>query len=305
MTSFVVGGVPEPMNLPWQLAVSDGTFAHEQLDVEWVDQPGGTGAIAAALVCSVPSTPPTILTEGAIAAIVNGAHLRICSLWVQSPLIWGVHVAGHSSAHTIHDFAPVRFAVSRLGSGSHLMAYLLAARDGFRLGPDQLVVVGDIDGARAALREDRADVFLWEKYVTSPLVHRGEFRRIDTIDTPWPSFAIAAHVDTVASRARDLDRLIVVAQRAADRFAKHSSASAPDRVALRPHSTRCGRVARRLPFRRYHRGAGRACRRRAGPPPARRCHNLEAARRRDRCLTRWTTLRPGPSGPSARTSIAA
>jgi sulfonate transport system substrate-binding protein len=225
MTSFVVGGVPEPMNLPWQLAVSDGTFAHEQLDVEWVDQPGGTGAIAAALSARTLDAA-TILTEGAIAAIVNGAHLRICSLWVQSPLIWGVHVAGRSSAHTIHDFAPVRFAVSRLGSGSHLMAYLLAARDGFRLGPDQLVVVGDIEGARGALRENRADVFLWEKYVTSPLVHRGEFRRIDTIDTPWPSFAIAAHVDTVASRTRDLDHLIVVAQRAADRFAKHSNASA-------------------------------------------------------------------------------
>ena len=225
MTSFVVGGVPEPMNLPWQLAVANGTFANEHLDVEWVDQPGGTGAIADALSDRTIDAA-TILTEGAIAAIVNGAHLRICSLWVKSPLIWGVHVAGHSHARRIHDFAPVRFAVSRLGSGSHLMAYLLAARDGFRLGPDQLVVVGNIDGARAALRENRADVFLWEKYVTSPLVHSGEFRRIDTIDTPWPSFAIAAHVDTVAARTRDLDHLIVVAQRAANDFAKHSSASA-------------------------------------------------------------------------------
>jgi sulfonate transport system substrate-binding protein len=173
MTSFVVGGVPEPMNLPWQLAVSDGTFATAQLDVEWVDQPGGTGAIAAALTDRTLDAA-TILTEGAIAAIVNGADLRICSLWVQSPLIWGVHVAGHSAARTVHDFEPVRFAVSRLGSGSHLMAYLLAARAGFRLRAEQLVVVGDIAGARAALGENRADVFLWEKYVTSPLVHRGE-----------------------------------------------------------------------------------------------------------------------------------
>jgi len=224
-TSFVVGGVPEPMNLPWELAIADSTFANERLAVEWVDQPGGTGAIATALSERTIDVA-TILTEGAIAAIVNGADLRICSLWVQSPLIWGVHVAGHSTARTIHDIEPVRFAVSRLGSGSHLMAYLLAARDGFRLGADQLVIVGDIDGARAALREDRADVFLWEKYVTSPLVHRGEFRRIDTIDTPWPSFAIAVHVDTLASRARDLDHLIVVAQRAAAHFARSPDATA-------------------------------------------------------------------------------
>ena len=210
------------MNLPWQLAVADGTFANAQLSVEWVDQPGGTGAIAAALSEHMLDAA-TILTEGAIAAIVNGAELRIFSLWVQSPLVWGIHVAGHRTVRTILDFEPVRFAVSRLGSGSHLMAYLLAARDGFRLSADQLVVVGDIDGARAALREDRADVFLWEKYVTSPLVQRGEFRRIDTIDTPWPSFAIAAHVDTLDSRARELHHLILVAQRAAARFSRHPS----------------------------------------------------------------------------------
>ncbi|MEO8693799.1 MAG: ABC transporter substrate-binding protein [Acidimicrobiales bacterium] len=223
--SFVVGGVPEPMNLPWQLAVANGTFADAQLDVEWVDQPGGTGAIADALSDRTLDAA-TILTEGAIAAIVNGADLRICSLWVQSPLIWGVHVAGHSTARTIHDFEPVRFAVSRLGSGSHLMAYLLAARDGFGLRPEQLVVVGNIDGARAALRENRADVFLWEKYVTSPIVHAGEFRRIDTIDTPWPSFAIAAHADTIAARDHDLDHLIVVAQRVATEFAEQPTARA-------------------------------------------------------------------------------
>ena len=189
-TSFVVGGVPEPMNLPWELAIADSTFANERLAVEWVDQPGGTGAIATALSERTIDVA-TILTESAIAAIVNGADLRICSLWVQSPLIWGVHVAGHSTARTIHDIEPVRFAVR---DSVRIASHGLPTRRPGRLldpGADQLVIVGDIDGARAALREDRADVFLWEKYVTSPLVHRGEFRRIDTIDTPWPSFAIA------------------------------------------------------------------------------------------------------------------
>jgi ABC-type nitrate/sulfonate/bicarbonate transport system substrate-binding protein len=224
MTRFVVGGVSEPMNLPWERAIADGTFTRAGLTVNWVDQPGGTGAIAGALAEGTLDAA-TILTEGAVAAIVKGAPLRIHSLWVQSPLVWGVHVAGRSTASAIRDFDPVRFAVSRLGSGSHLMAYLLAARDGVRLTADQLVVVGDIDGARAALREGRADVFLWEKYVTSPLVQRGEFRRIDTIATPWPSFAIAAHADTIATRRRDLDHLIATARQAALRFEANPSAA--------------------------------------------------------------------------------
>jgi ABC-type nitrate/sulfonate/bicarbonate transport system substrate-binding protein len=224
-SSFVVGGVPEPMNLPWLLSIADGTFADAGIAVEWIDQPGGTGAIAKALTDRRLDVA-TILTEGAVAAIVNGADLRICSLWMPSPLLWGIHIAGHSTARTIHDIEPVRFAVSRLGSGSHLMAYLLAARDGFQLAPAQLVVVGDIDGARAALREDRADVFLWEKYVTSPLVHSGEFRRLDVIATPWPSFAIAVHTTTLTARAYELDRLIVTAQQAAGRFSRDPDAGA-------------------------------------------------------------------------------
>jgi ABC-type nitrate/sulfonate/bicarbonate transport system substrate-binding protein len=188
-------------------------------------EPGGTGAIATAL-SERRLDVATILTEGAVAAIVNGADLRICSLWMPSPLLWGIHVAGNSTARTIHDIDPVRFAVSRLGSGSHLMAYLLAARDGFRLLPTQLVVVGDINGARDALRDGRADVFLWEKYVTSPLVHSGEFRRLDVIATPWPSFAIAVHTETLTSRANELDRLIATAQQAAGRFSRDTDAGA-------------------------------------------------------------------------------
>jgi len=222
-SGFVVGGVPEPMNLPWLQSIADGTFANAGIDVEWIDEPGGTGAIAKAL-SDRRLDVATILTEGAVAAIVNGADLRICSLWMPSPLLWGIHVAGHSAARTIHDIDPVRFAVSRLGSGSHLMAYLLAARDGFGLQPAQLVVVGDIDGARAALRDGRADVFLWEKYVTSPLVHSGEFRRLDVIATPWPSFAIAVHTDTLLSRADELDRLIGTALQAAGRFSRDREA---------------------------------------------------------------------------------
>jgi ABC-type nitrate/sulfonate/bicarbonate transport system substrate-binding protein len=222
---FVVGGVTEPMNRPWELAIADGSFAGAGLDVRWVDQPGGTGAIATALTQRTLDAA-TVLTEGAIAAIVNGAPLRIHSLWVQSPLVWGIHVSGLSTATTIRDFVPVRFAVSRLGSGSHLMAYLLAARDGVPLTTDQLVVVGDIDGARAALRDGRADVFLWEKYVTSPLVHRGEFRRLDTMPTPWPSFAIAAHVDTIDTRRASLDDLVAAARTAAHRFETDPSAGA-------------------------------------------------------------------------------
>lgn len=44
-----VGGVPEHFNLPWHLAIDENAFDDLGIDVEWVDFPGGTGAIMAAL----------------------------------------------------------------------------------------------------------------------------------------------------------------------------------------------------------------------------------------------------------------
>ena len=178
------------MNLPWRQAIERGWFAKAGLRVEWRDEPGGTGALVAALNAGEIDAA-TILTEGAVAGIVAGGSFRLVALWLASPLEWGIHTRG-GAARELREFTRPRYAVSRLGSGSHLMAFLLEASEGRRAEPDQFVVVGNLDGARAALRDRRADLFLLERYMTSPLVRAGEFNRIGSIPTPWPSFAAAA-----------------------------------------------------------------------------------------------------------------
>ncbi len=52
-------------------------------------------------------------------------------------------------------------------------------------------VVGDVDGAIAALEEGRAGYFMWEHFTTKPLVDKGIFRRIADCPTPWSCFVIA------------------------------------------------------------------------------------------------------------------
>ncbi|MFM7765118.1 MAG: hypothetical protein ACKO6I_05600, partial [Sphingomonadales bacterium] len=82
-----------------------------------------------------------------------------------------------------------RFAVSRLQSGSHLMAKFFANREaGITLSDEPFVITQHIDGTRKTLAEGNADYFLWEKYMTSIWVDNGEFRQISEITAPWPAF---------------------------------------------------------------------------------------------------------------------
>lgn len=186
-----VGGVPEHFNLPWLLAISEGRFAELELDVEFIEFPGGTGDIMAALE-SGEIDLATPLTEGAVTAIANGNASTLISIWVDSPLLWGVHVAGDSPISSIAEAAGKRFAISRFGSGSELMSRVMAEDHGWALNDDSWVVVGGLDGALTALPEGSADVFLWNMSMTQPHIDDGTFKRVGVFPTPWPSFAIAA-----------------------------------------------------------------------------------------------------------------
>ncbi len=200
-TSLRVGGVPEHFNLPWRRGVERGVFADAGLDVTWVDEPSGTGALTAA-VGNGDLDVALVLTEGAVSAIGNGLDARIVGTWVASALHWGVHVAASSAITSWGDLGGEgqRFAISRFGSGSHLMAHVLASERGFELSDDDFVIVNNIDGAERALLAGEADVFLWERAMTAPLVRAGSFRRIGIQPTPWPCFVAIAKPE-LAQRA--------------------------------------------------------------------------------------------------------
>ena len=190
-TTVRVGGVPEHFNLPWLSAIERASFDDLGVTVEWIDSPGGTGAIMSALA-EGEIDMATPLTEGAITAIANGNPSKLVSMWVESPLLWGVHVAGSSKAQTIDDVQGQRFAISRFGSGSELMTRVLADDLGWELTDDSWVPVGNLDGALAALPNGEAEVFLWNLSMTQPHVTDGTFKRVGVLPTPWPSFAVAA-----------------------------------------------------------------------------------------------------------------
>ena len=184
-------GVPEHFNLPWHMAIEEGAFAERGIELNWTDIPEGTGKM-----CQMLQNEETdlaiILTEGVVMSITEGNPARIVQEYIASPLQWGIHVGAESKYQKIEDLKGTKAAISRFGSGSHLMAFVHAQQEGWEIANLQFEVVNNLDGAVTALKSGEADYFMWEHFTTKPLVDNGTFRRISDCPTPWPCFVIAA-----------------------------------------------------------------------------------------------------------------
>ncbi|UOB17450.1 substrate-binding domain-containing protein [Abyssalbus ytuae] len=190
MKTVTIAGVPEHFNLPWHLAVEDGYFERRGIHINWIDVPEGTGKMCKMLRFGE-SDIAVILTEGIIKDIIEGNPSRIVQTYVQSPLVWGIHVAGKSQYNSVSDLENKKAAISRFGSGSHLMAYVNAQNEGWNSSTLNFEIVNNLDGAIQALANGEADYFMWEHFTTKPVVDKGIFKRVGDCPTPWPCFVIA------------------------------------------------------------------------------------------------------------------
>lgn len=200
-------GVPEHFNLPWLLAIDDGAFRDAGLDIEWTDAPGGTGEMSQALFHG-DTDLALLLTEGAVNSILTGNDCSIHSIYVDSPLVWGVF-AGHEADADL-DIGKAPFIVSRYYSGSHLMGFVYADQHGRRVTRDDFTPVGGIAGAVEAFKEDPNRLFLWEKNITMPYVDRKQFKLVDECTAPWPAFAVVVRNEVLAEKREAIDRAMKV-----------------------------------------------------------------------------------------------
>ncbi|MBU2951057.1 ABC transporter substrate-binding protein [Tamlana agarivorans] len=213
MKRVSIGGVPEHFNLAWYLTLKEGEYKKEGINLSWQDYPDGTGAMCKALR-SGDIDIAVILTEGIIKDIIAGNPSKIVQTFVQTPLIWGVHVAEQSNYKTIEALKGKKAAISRYGSGSHLMAYVNAENHQWDLKTDlDFEIINDLNGAVKGLTQGKADYFLWEKFMTKPLVDQKIFRRIDDCPSPWPCFVIAAREDFIETNKDELKTILHIINR--------------------------------------------------------------------------------------------
>ncbi len=217
MKTIKIAGVPEHFNLPWHLCLENGEFEDVGIDLRWTDVPEGTGKMCQ-MLRSGETDIAVILTEGIVKDINAGNPSKIVQMYVESPLIWGIHVADQSKYTSLSDLENTKAAISRIGSGSQLMAYVNANNQGWKTNDMQFEIVDTIDGAAKALTNETADYFMWERFMTKPLVDKGIFRKIADCPTPWPCFVIAVRDEVLKKHPNTIAQILEVINLTTEEF---------------------------------------------------------------------------------------
>jgi sulfonate transport system substrate-binding protein len=213
MTSyFNIGGVPEHFNIPFRKAIDEGVFSTRNIELIWKDYRGGTGDLIKAIK-EKQIDIGVVLTEGAVKAIADGAPMKIVQVYVNSPLYWGIYCGNQSPFTRLNEVENPSFCISRFGSGSHLMAYLLCQQQGWTMDKVEFVEVGSFSGALKEFNHNPDRLFLWERFMTKPYLDSGTLKKIGEIPTPWASFSIVAHHDILIENE---DRLIEILKTISD-----------------------------------------------------------------------------------------
>lgn len=111
------------------------------------------------------------LTEGWIAALGNGAQdFRLVGNYVKSPLCWAISAgATQTAVNAVEDLKGKRLGVSRIGSGSYVMGFVLAEERGWLeegKEPFEFVVLDTFKGLRDGVNGGKAEAFMWEVFTT-------------------------------------------------------------------------------------------------------------------------------------------
>lgn len=209
MRTIRIAGVPEHFNLPWHLCIEAGEFEESGIDLQWTNVPEGTGKLCQ-MLRDKETDMAIILTEGIIKDILLGNDCKIVQVFVKSPLIWGIHVSAQAPYQKTEDLKDKKVAISRYGSGSQLMALVHAKNNNWDTSKLDYVVVDTLDGAIEALTESKADYFMWERFMTQPIVDKGIFRRVADCPTPWVSFVVAVRNEVLKETPQTIETILEI-----------------------------------------------------------------------------------------------
>lgn len=208
-TKLSIAGVPEHFNLPWHLAIEKNKFLKKGINLIWKDYHGGTGAMCEALR-NKETDMALVLTEGAFKELAHNSHSKIVKIYVESPLLWGIHVGINSALKDKEDLENATVAISRMGSGSHLMAKVNAYLQDWSQEELDYKTVKNLEGGIAEISKNNNSYFLWEHFTTKPYVEANKAKEIDTIKTPWPCFVLLVRKEVLEKYQKEIQKVIKI-----------------------------------------------------------------------------------------------
>ena len=162
------------------------------------------------------------LYQGTETVLFTNSGIKIISEYVNTPLCWGIHTSVNNPISEYSQIYAKQYAISRNGSGSHLMAQIDANGQGLALKENQFEIIKNLDGALSSLEKLETDVFYWEKFTTKPYVDAGLLKRIGEFPTPWPSFMIAASDSILEKHPDKIITLLDIIHKSCENFMKDS-----------------------------------------------------------------------------------
>ncbi|KAI1438227.1 periplasmic binding protein-like II [Xylaria sp. CBS 124048] len=192
-----IGFVPEHFSTPIHFAQK-----YFGLNAKLIPFPSGTGH----MITAIRSGEIDIgigLTEAWTAGLgkedtPGDGGYRIVGTYVETPLCWAISTGAERPEITsVDSLKGSKIGISRPGSGSQVMGYVLADQQGW-LSPgsaapySDFVVLQTYANLRKAVNDGTADFFMWEHFTSKRYYDSGEIRRVGEIYTPWSSWKIVA-----------------------------------------------------------------------------------------------------------------
>lgn len=157
------------------------------------------------------------LTEGWIAGLSkeelegDGGY-RLVGTYVETPLCWAISTGTQRSLSSVADLKGGKCGVSRIGSGSFVMAYVLALEQGWfhedsSGQPFEFTPLQTFERLRKSVNDGTVDYFMWEYFTSKKYYDNGEIKKIGEINTPWSSWKIVASTNILKSSRARLDEL--------------------------------------------------------------------------------------------------
>ncbi|KAF2090731.1 uracil-DNA glycosylase-like protein [Saccharata proteae CBS 121410] len=200
-----IGYVPEHFSTPLHFAKK-----YYDLRADLIPFPSGTGH----MITSLQSNEIDVaigLTEGWVAGIgkammekgdAKAAGYSLVGTYVETPLCWAISTGKDRNDVKVEELNGKKIGVSRIGSGSYVMGFVLADQNGWLSQnsaaepPFSVVPLNTFAKLREAVNDKTADFFMWEHFTSKRYYDNGEIKRIGEIYTPWPSWHIVARDPT-------------------------------------------------------------------------------------------------------------
>ncbi|KAH3674650.1 hypothetical protein WICMUC_003196 [Wickerhamomyces mucosus] len=205
-----VGYVPEHFSTPIAFAQSKGFFKEQGIEVELIPYPSGSGHLIQSL--GDDSIDIAIgLTEAFVRGLAQGNEsYKLLGTYVESPLRWSVSTGyNRDEISSTLELQSKKVSVSRIGSGSYVMAFVLALQLEFdQPFYESFPVVSTFKNLRDSVNRkegvEPSDAFMWEYFTTKRYYDNKEVKKIGEIYTPWPSWVFNARAETLRSNREEV-----------------------------------------------------------------------------------------------------